>query len=93
MSDAESTDKTTDDAGEAEVQQKFDRINAQGYDGNVPDPTPNEAYTVAGVTSNAPTPATDEGLAIQAARNANVAGTVVPPGGAVNAGPEPKGKK
>lgn len=51
--------KQATDAGQAEVQANFDRANEQGYVGSVPDPTPNEAYTVAGVTSGAPTPETD----------------------------------
>lgn len=32
----------------------------QGYSGTVPDPTPNEHYTVQGVTSGKPTPETDD---------------------------------
>lgn len=49
----------TDDAGQAEVQAKFDEINGKGYFGEVPDETPNENYTLAGVTSGKPTPETD----------------------------------
>lgn len=44
------------DAGEAEVQQKKDAEEEQGYRGVEVDPTPNEHYTVAGVTSGKPTP-------------------------------------
>lgn len=39
----------------------------QGFRGVEVDPTPNEAYTVQGVTSGAPTPETDDGAA-EAAR-------------------------
>lgn len=42
--------------GGKEVQAKMDVETAQGFSGFVPDPTPNENYTVAGVTSGAPTP-------------------------------------
>lgn len=42
--------------GGKEVQKKMDVETEQGYRGEVPDPTPNANYTVAGVTSGAPTP-------------------------------------
>lgn len=42
--------------GGKEVQKKMDVETEQGYRGTVPDPTPNANYTVAGVTSGAPTP-------------------------------------
>ena len=48
------------DVGQNEVQQAVDEANEKGYFGEAPDPTPNENYTVAGVTSGAPTPETDE---------------------------------
>jgi hypothetical protein len=51
--------KTTDDLGAGEVQEAFDEAEAKGYVGKKVDPTPNENYTVAGVTSGAPTPETD----------------------------------
>lgn len=38
----------------------------QGFRGSVPDPTPNDAYTVAGVTAGKPTPETDADLRAQA---------------------------
>ncbi len=44
---------------QAELQKKIDAENAQGFRGTEVDPTPNENYTVAGVTSGAPTPETD----------------------------------
>lgn len=49
---------------EAEV----DELADQGYFGTTPDPTPNDNYTVAGVTSDKPTPETDEKLAAEARR-------------------------
>ena len=42
-----------DDAGQAEIQAAWDEANAKGYWGEVPDETPNEDYTVAGVTKEA----------------------------------------
>lgn len=42
--------------GGKEVQAKMDQETEQGYRGSVPDPTPNANYTIAGVTSGAPTP-------------------------------------
>lgn len=51
----------TDDAGQAEVQAKFDEANEKGYFGETPDETPNENYTLAGVTSGKPTPETERG--------------------------------
>lgn len=44
----------------------IEAAQAQGFHGFVPDPTPNENYTVTGVTSNAPTPETDKKLRTQA---------------------------
>lgn len=40
------------------VQKQADEENEKGYRGSTPDPTPNEHYTVAGVTSGKPTPET-----------------------------------
>lgn len=45
-----------------ELQERVDEIQEQGYMGDVPDPTPNENYTVEGVTSGKPTPETDPDL-------------------------------
>lgn len=53
--------KSADDAGQAEVQAKFDEAAEKGYFGNTPDSTPNENYTLAGVTSGKPTPETERG--------------------------------
>lgn len=62
---AEKTTKTTadrkGDAGEAEVQARFDEANEKGYFGETPDETPNEHYTLQGVTSGKPTPETERG--------------------------------
>lgn len=70
MADESTTTKTTsspkppaDDAGQAEIQANFDKIGEQGVFGTPIDPTPNENYTVAGVTSGAPTPETDKAAA------------------------------
>jgi len=49
-------DKQKADAGQAEVQAKTDEATEKGYIGTVPDETPNENYTLKGVTSGAPTP-------------------------------------
>lgn len=53
---AEKTDaKVTD-----QVQEVVDQETEQGFRGIEVDPTPNENYSVAGVTSGAPTPETDD---------------------------------
>lgn len=44
-------------------QEVIDKETQQGFRGVEVDPTPNENYTVAGVTSGAPTPETDDGAA------------------------------
>lgn len=58
------------DAGQGEVQSNMDQATARGYLGAVPDPTPNSAYTVRGVTGGAKTPETDRQLAGQAKKEA-----------------------
>lgn len=60
--------------GADEVADKLQKEQEQGYRGDPVDPTPNENYTVAGVTSGAPTPETDENLAREA-RDATRLGT------------------
>lgn len=45
-------------AGQAEVQAKVDEADEKGYFGVVPDETPNENYTLAGVIAGKPTPET-----------------------------------
>lgn len=54
------------DAGRAQVQERMDSYTEQGFRGVKVDPTPNENYTVAGVTGGAPTPETDEDLEAEA---------------------------
>lgn len=53
--------KDVKDAGQAEVQAKFDEAEKQGFFGTVPDETPNEAYTLQGVVKGAPTPENQRG--------------------------------
>lgn len=50
-----------DDLGQAEVQAKFDEAAEKGYFGYAPDDTPNENYTLKGVTSGKPTPENSRG--------------------------------
>lgn len=52
--------------GGKEVQAKMDEETEKGYRGFVPDPTPNANYTVAGVTSGAPTPENNPQAAAEA---------------------------
>ena len=47
------------DAASKRVQDATDKANAKGYLGISTDPTPNENYTIQGVTSGKPTPETD----------------------------------
>lgn len=54
------------DLGTAELQANIDEINEKGYRGTAIDPTPNENYTVAGVTAGKPTPETDADLEAEA---------------------------
>lgn len=56
---------STDD-GDDEVQAAVDQEQDQGFRGLEVDPTPNENYTVDGVTSGAPTPETDDDAADEA---------------------------
>ena len=63
---AENPKKTTADnpadaLGANEVQARFDEAAEKGYFGSVPDETPNENYTLKGVTSGKPTPETERG--------------------------------
>lgn len=53
-------EKKVTDGGQAEMQAAADADREKGYHGETPDPTPNAAYTVAGVTGGAPTPETDQ---------------------------------
>lgn len=54
------------DSSTAEVQKQVDEDEARGFRGVEVDPTPNENYTVAGVTKGAPTPETDDEAADRA---------------------------
>ncbi len=54
----------------AEVQARTDEELAQGFRGREVDTTPNENYTVDGVTSGKPTPETDEGQADKVRKDA-----------------------
>lgn len=56
------------DTSTAEVQKRVDADEARGFRGIEVDPTPNENYTVAGVTSGKPTPETDDDAADEAAK-------------------------
>jgi hypothetical protein len=55
------SDESSTDLGQAEVQAKFDEAAEKGYFGETPDETPNENYTLKGVTSGKPTPETERG--------------------------------
>ena len=69
MSKKQESDTTKDSTGRQsdtaknsplmEIEEKVQKESAQGFRGIEVDPTPNENYTVAGVTSGAPTPETD----------------------------------
>lgn len=52
-------EKKTTSAGADQVQAKADEAAEKGYIGEVPDETPNEHYTLKGVTSGKPTPETE----------------------------------
>jgi hypothetical protein len=57
--DVKTSNVTAESLGADEVQAKMDEEQEKGYRGTKGDPTPNENYTVAGVTKNLPTPETD----------------------------------
>lgn len=58
---------------EDRVQDAVDEETERGLNGLEIDPTPNENYTVAGVTSGKPTPETDEKAAAKASEAASAA--------------------
>lgn len=58
---------------EDRVQELVDEETERGYNGIEVDPTPNENYTLKGVTSGKPTPETDEKAADAAAGAASAA--------------------
>lgn len=53
------TEKNRPAPPDAEVQKRVDKETEQGFRGIETDPTPNENYTVQGVTAGKPTPETD----------------------------------
>jgi hypothetical protein len=55
-----------EDVGQEELQERVDAEEEFGMRGIKVDPTPNEAYTVAGVTAGQPTPETDDELRAEA---------------------------
>jgi hypothetical protein len=61
-------EQVADQAAE-EVQKTVDAENEQGFIGQQVDPTDRANYTVGGVTSEAPTPETDEGAAEEARKS------------------------
>lgn len=61
MATEKKTTNPADAVGADEVQKKFDEANEQGYFGETPDDTPNENYTLKGVTANKPTPENQRG--------------------------------
>jgi hypothetical protein len=62
-----------DSANAGQVQDRVDVETEQGFRGVEVDQTPNEAYTVAGVTSGQPTPETDPDAAAEAAKGQKAA--------------------
>ncbi len=62
--------KTT--GGKDQVQAAVDEETEQGFRGDKVDPTPDSAYSVAGVTKGAPTPETDDKAAAAADEAAGV---------------------
>jgi hypothetical protein len=68
----ETSAKAQPSTGNAEVQAKVDKENAQGFRGTEVDPTPNANYSVSGVISSAPTPETDAGAANTAREVTNI---------------------
>ncbi len=58
--DNEATLSDGDESGAGEVAEKLQAEQEQGFRGVAADPTPNEAYTVKGVTSGMATPETDD---------------------------------
>lgn len=65
-------ERRKDESPEERVQETVNQEQEQGYRGTKVDPTPNEAYTVQGVTSGQPTPETDPALAREAAAEAGI---------------------
>lgn len=71
-------DKSSTDAGAAQVQAAMDEATAKGYLGEKTDPTPNEHYTLQGVVAEKPTPETDPEAAAAAAERSEAVGERTP---------------
>ncbi|MEU1919354.1 hypothetical protein ABZ742_04175 [Streptomyces albogriseolus] len=56
---SKATQETPDDGVAQAIQKATDEAEEQGFFGTAVDPTPNENYTLKGVTSGAPTPESD----------------------------------
>lgn len=56
---SKTTQETPNDGVAQAIQKATDEAEEQGFFGTKVDPTDNEAYTLKGVTSGAPTPETD----------------------------------
>jgi hypothetical protein len=67
--DAEAADSAVADKAADAIAQETE----QGFRGVEVDPTPNEAYTVSGVTSGQPTPETDDDAAAEALKGQKAA--------------------
>lgn len=80
---------TKKDAGAEQVQDKVDKETQQGFSGVEIDPTPNENYSVAGVTKGAPTPETDAKAAAEARDVTGLGKTGIE----INTKPAAKGEK
>jgi hypothetical protein len=62
------------DAGQAEVQARYDKGQEQGFLGAEVDQTPNENYTLPGVLKDKPTPETDAKQAEKATATTTASG-------------------
>ncbi len=65
---AEQPQQAEQDGTAQQLQAQVNQEQEQGFRGVEVDPTPNEAYTIRGVTSGQPTPETDAGAAREARR-------------------------
>lgn len=74
--------------GANEVQRLMDAAAAKGYFGTSPDPTPREAYSVAGQLRAQPVPETDPAAAAQAAETARTLAAGEAPSAEADAAPK-----
>ena len=58
-----------------DLPERVAEADEKGYWGTVPDPTPNEAYTLAGVSQGQPTPETDPDLKAEALTRSEALGS------------------